>query len=130
MPKVTQTTPTHNLVIPQGEDYRFQIKLYTGETAEDKEPKNITGHQFTCKVREEAPDDAVILTADCHIVDPLNGIVEIHFEADDSDILELDGTYYGELTKYTYDVFEIDAEGDEKRILCGYLYVSPSVSNR
>lgn len=130
MAKVSQTTPTHNFVLPQGEDFRFQLKLYTGTDDTDKKVVDITNYQFTCEVREEAPDDTVLLTADCHIVDPLNGIVEIHFKADDSDSLELDGTYYGELSKYTYDVFEVDADGLEKRILCGYLYVSPSVSNR
>lgn len=129
MAKVKQTTPTHDFVIPQGEDFIFQLKLYTGDST-GKQPLNITGYQFRCEVREEAGDDSPAMTADCHIIDNVNGIVEIHFKADDSDSLELDGTYYGELSKYTYDVFEVDADGLEKRILCGYLYISPSVSNR
>lgn len=129
MAKVKQTTPTHDFVIPQGEDFIFQLKLYTGNNT-DKQPLNITGYQFRCEVREEAGDDSPAMTADCHIVNNVSGIVEIHFKADDSDKLELDGVYYGELSKYTYDVFEVDLDGLEKRILCGYLYVSPSVSNR
>lgn len=129
MAKIKQTTPTHNFVIPQGEDFIFQLKLYTGNST-DKQPLNITGYQFRCEVREEAGDDFPAMTADCHIVNNVSGIVEIRFKADDSDTLELDGTYYGELSKYTYDVFEVDSGGLEKRILCGYLYVSPSVSNR
>lgn len=130
MAKVKQTTPTHDFVIPQGEDFIFQLKLYEGTGSSDKQPINLTNHQFRCEVREEAGDDTPAMTADCHIIDTVNGIVEIHFKADDSDSLELDGTYYGELSKYTYDVFEVDADGLEKRILCGYLYISPSVSNR
>lgn len=129
MAKIKQTTPTHDFVVPQGEDFIFQLKLYTGDST-DKQPLDITGYQFRCEVREEAGDDTPTMTADCHIIDNVNGIVEIHFKADDSDSLELDGTYYGELSKYTYDVFEVDPAGIEKRILCGYLYVSPSVSNR
>lgn len=129
MAKVKQTTPTHDFVIPQGEDFIFQLKLYTGSNT-GKQPLNITGYQFRCEVREEAGDDFPAMTADCHIVDNVSGIVEIRFKADDSDTLELDGTYYGELSQYTYDVFEVDSDGLEKRILCGYLYVSPSVSNR
>ena len=129
MAKVKQTTPTHDFVIPQGEDFIFQLKLYTGDST-DKQPLDITGYQFRCEVREEAGDDSPAMTADCHIIDNVNGIVEIRFKADDSDTLELDGTYYGELSQYTYDVFEVDQDGLEKRILCGYLYVSPSVSNR
>lgn len=129
MAKVKQTTPTHDFVIPQGEDFIFQLKLYTGDST-DKQPLNITGYQFRCEVREEAGDESPAMTADCHIVNNVSGIVEIRFKADDSDTLELDGTYYGELSQYTYDVFEVDREGLEKRILCGYLYVSPSVSNR
>lgn len=129
MAKVKQTTPTHDFVIPQGEDFIFQLKLYTGNNT-DKQPLNITGYQFRCEVREEAGDDSPAMTADFHIVNNVSGIVEIRFKADDSDTLELDGTYYGELSKYTYDVFEVDADGLEKRVLCGYLYVSPSVSNR
>lgn len=129
MAKVKQTTPTHDFVIPQGEDFIFQLKLYTGDST-DKQPLNITGYQFRCEVREEAGDESPTMTADCHIVNNVSGIVEIRFKADDSDTLELDGTYYGELSQYTYDVFEVDLDGLEKRILCGYLYVSPSVSNR
>lgn len=129
MAKVKQTTPTHDFVVPQGEDFIFQLKLYTGGST-DKQPLDITGYQFRCEVREEAGDESPAMTADCHIMDNVNGIVEIRFKADDSDGLELDGGYYGELSKYTYDVFEVDADGLEKRILCGYLYISPSVSNR
>lgn len=129
MAKVKQTTPTHDFVVPQGEDFIFQLKLYIGSNT-DKQPLNITGYQFRCEVREEAGDESPAMTADCHIVDNVNGIVEIRFKAGESDTLELDGTYYGELSQYTYDVFEVDQDGLEKRILCGYLYVSPSVSNR
>ena len=129
MAKVKQTTPTHDFVIPQGEDFIFQLKLYTGNNT-DKQPLNITGYQFRCEVREEAGDDSPAMTAECHIIDSKIGIVEIRFKAGDSDGLELDGGYYGELSQYTYDVFEVDSDGLEKRILCGYLYISPSVSNR
>lgn len=129
MAKAKQTTPTHDFVIPQGEDFIFQLKLYTGNST-DKQPLDITGCQFRCEVREKAGDDSPIMTADCRIMDNVNGIVEIHFKANESDDLELDGGYYGELSQYTYDVFKVDLDGLEKRILCGYLYVSPSVSNR
>ena len=129
MAKVKQTTPTHDFVIPQGEDFIFQLKLYTGNNT-DKQPLDITGYQFRCEVREEAGDESPAMTAECHIIDSKIGIVEIRFKAGDSDGLELDGGYYGELSQYTYDVFEVDSDGLEKRILCGYLYISPSVSNR
>lgn len=130
MAKIQQTTPVHDFVIPQGEDYTFQLKLYTGTDDTDKVVVDITNYKFKCVVREVAPDSAVLLEAECRIVDPANGLVDVHFKADDSDSLELDGSYYGDLAKYTYDVFETDAKGEEKRILCGHLYVSPSVSNR
>lgn len=129
MAKAKQTTPAHDFVIPQGEDFIFQLKLYTGDNT-DKQPLDITGYRFRCEVRERADDDSPSMIADCRIMDSENGIVEIHFKADESDGLELGGGYYEELSQYTYDVFEVDLEGLEKRILCGYLYVSPSVSNR
>ena len=129
MEKAKQTTPTHDFVVPQGEDFIFQLKLYTGNNT-DKQPLDITGYQFRCEVREEAGDESPAMTAECHIIDSKIGIVEIRFKAGDSDGLELDGGYYGELSQYTYDVFEVDSDGLEKRILCGYLYISPSVSNR
>ena len=56
MAKVKQTTPTHDFVVPQGEDFIFQLKLYTGNNT-DKQPLDITGYQFRCEVREEAGDD-------------------------------------------------------------------------
>lgn len=129
MAKVTQDTPVKNIIINQGEDYRFQMKLFSG-TDTNKVPMDITGYVFTCKVREEAGSDAVALTADCTILDSTTGTLEIHFKADDSDNLSLTGTYYGDLTQFVYDVFMKDTAGTEKRILCGYAYISPSVSNR
>ena len=129
MAKVSQTTPVKDMVINQGEDYRFQLKLYTG-TSESKAPINITGYTFTCKVRKEAEDDDAIITAECTVQDSVNGLVEVHFKADDTDDASVDGTYYGELGKFTYDVFMKDTSGNESRVLCGYCYISPSVSNR
>lgn len=130
MATAKQTTPIKDFVIPQGEDYSFQLKIYTGTSDSDKTPVNIEGYTFTCEVREDASDDDAAMTAECSIVDAVNGIIEVHFKADDSDNLELDGSYYGDLSQYTYDVFEKDTSGKETRLLCGYLYVSPSVSNR
>ena len=129
MAKVSQATPVKDIVINQGEDYSFQLKIYEG-TADNKTVVDITGYTFTCKIRDEAESDTVILTATCTILDAVNGLVDIFFSADDSDNVSLDGTYYGDLAKYTYDVFMKNKDEKEKRILCGYAYISPSVSNR
>ena len=129
MAKVTQDTPVKNIIINQGEDYRFQMKLFSG-TDTNKVPMDITGYVFTCKVREEAGSDTAVLTADCSILDPIEGTLDVHFKAGDSDSVSLTGTYYGDLTQFVYDVFMKDLSGSEKRILCGYAYISPSVSNR
>lgn len=129
MAKVSQETPVKNIVINQGEDYRFQLKLYTG-TSDSKTIVNITGYKFVCKVREEAEATDALLTATCNILDAVNGTVEVFFSAEDSDDLSLDGTNYSELSEYTYDVFMTDTSGNETRILCGSAYISPSVSNR
>ena len=129
MAKVSQSTPVKDIVINQGEDYRFQLKIYTG-TSSSKTIQNITGYSFVCKVREEAESTDALLTATCNILDAVNGTVEVFFSAEASDGLELDGTKYSELTEYTYDVFMTDTSGNETRILCGSAYISPSVSNR
>lgn len=130
MAKVTQSTPVKDMVINQGEDYRFQLNLYTGTSVTDKQVLDITGFSFTCKVRDEATDDDPALTAICTILDAPNGQVEFHFKADDSDGIDVDGSNYKNLTEYTYDVFMKYSNGDETRILCGSVYISPSVSNR
>lgn len=129
MSKVKNITPTYDLVLNQGEDTRIQLQV--SESEEGKETDlNIDGFTFTCKVREEAEDETQVLVSSFTILDKLHGLVELYFKAKDTTDLSLEGTYYGEMTKYTYDVFMKDTKGDEQRILCGYCYISPSVSNR
>ena len=118
MAKAKQTTPTHDFVIPQGEDFIFQLKLYTGDNT-DKHPLDITGYQFRCEVREKADDDSPSMIADCRIMDSENGIVEIHFKADESDGLELGGGYYGALSPYTCSIQQVEVDGRYKRIRFG-----------
>lgn len=129
MSKVKNITPVYDLVLNQGEDTRIQLHLSEEEDGKRTE-LNIEGFTFVCKVREEAEDEPAILSSSFTILDKLHGIVELYFKAKDTTDLTLDGTYYGSITKYIYDVFMKDTNGDEQRILCGYCYISPSVSNR
>lgn len=129
MSKVKNITPVYDLVLNQGEDTRIQLHLIEDDNGEKKD-LNIEGFTFTCKVREEAEDETQILASSFTILDKLHGLVELYFKAKDTTDLTLDGTYYGNMSKYTYDVFMKDNNNDEQRILCGYCYISPSVSNR
>lgn len=129
MSKVKNITPVYDLVLNQGEDTRIQLHLSEEEDGKRTEI-NIEGFTFTCKVREEAGDESQILTASFTILDQRHGLVELYFKAEDTTALILEGAYYGSMTKYTYDIFMKDINGDEQRILCGHCYISPSVSNR
>lgn len=129
MAKGKNITPTYDLVLNQGEDARIQLQIC--DVIDDAEtPENIEDYTFVCRVREEAGDSNFVLNSTFTILDKLHGIVELYFKADDTDVLTLDGTCYGEMNQYTYDVFLKDKRGDEQRILCGNCYISPSVSNR
>ena len=46
MAKISQSTPVKDMVINQGEDYRFQLNLYTGTSVTDKQVLDITGFLF------------------------------------------------------------------------------------
>ena len=129
MAKSKNITPVYDLVLNQGEDSRIQLQI-SNQVDTTESPMNLDGYAFTCKVREKAEDREPILTAKCTILDKLHGLVEIYFKAPDTTQLLLDGSYYEEMSQYTYDVFMQDGRGDEQRILCGSCFISPSVSNR
>lgn len=129
MAKAKQDTPVKDLVINQGEDTTIQLNIKESDGITST-PINISGYTFACKVRQEATDDDVTITATCSILDKVNGSIEVKFHGTDSTKLEVDDGNYDTLSKYTYDVFMTDLNGTVSRILCGDLYISPSVSNR
>jgi hypothetical protein len=129
MAKISQDTPVKNLVINQGEDTTIQLNIKESDGTTST-PINISGYTFVCKVRREATDDEVTITASCSILDPVNGAIEVTFHGEDSTSVDVDDGNYDTLSEYTYDVFMTDLTPTTSRILCGNLYISPSVSNR
>jgi hypothetical protein len=129
MAKISQETEVYNFVIAKGEDYSIQLSLK--ETLEDGttiSTINITGYTFICAVKESAADSTNAVTASFSILDATNGIVEIIFSSDDTGDISLDGDNFEDLSKYTYDIFMKDTNNEYSRILCGYVYFSPSIS--
>lgn len=109
-----------DITLNQGADFRFQITV---------KGVNITGYTFSCKVRPEATSPEVVAEAKVNLIDPENGIVEFHFEDDDTGDIPIEGTTYEDMEEFTYDVLMIDPDGEATRLLNGMCYVSPGVSH-
>lgn len=124
MAKRKLSPPTQELVVNQGDDFIFQLVIKDS----DNKPVDITGFSYICKVREDAESDIVLAEAECTLYAPAKGIVEINFTSDVTSQIDTDGSYYGELASFYYDVLQIDAEGKRERILQGPFLVSPGIS--
>lgn len=125
--KIKQTAAIKDILVNQGADYRLQLRLCTG-TKENHTPIDITGYKFKCKIRETADSDEVLAEADCHIVDAKNGLMEIFFNDSVTGKIETDGQTYDATSKYVWDLYATEPEGDISRIMNGTCYVSPGVS--
>lgn len=125
--KVKQTAATKDILVNQGADWRLQFRLCTG-TKEEHTPINIDGYKFKCKIRESADSDEVLAEADCHIIDAKTGLMEVFFDDSVTGKIETDGGTYDDTSKFVWDVYAIEPEGDTTRIVNGTCYVSPGVS--
>lgn len=126
MAKFKSTVPVYDIIVNQGDDYSLQMIISNN----DDVPIDITGYQFTCKVRETAESQEIILEAECVIHDALNGILNINFSSNDTSNIDTDGEYYGETNSYYYDVQQINTNGQKERIIQGKFIVSPGISFR
>ena len=127
MAKVKQSAGIKDILINQGADYRLQLRLCAG-TTESHSPMDITGYTFACKIRETADSDTVIAEAECEIKDAKDGLMEIHFEDSITGKIETDGEKYSDTSKFVWDVYGTEPNGDTTRLLNGICYVSPGVS--
>ena len=116
MAKRKLSPPTHELVVNQGDDFSFQLVIKDAQ----KEPVDITGFSYVCKVRENAESETT--------PEPQHGLVEVSFTHEVTSQIDTDGSYYGELASYYYDVVQINASGKHERILQGPFLVSPGIS--
>lgn len=124
MAKRKLSPPTHELVVNQGDDFSFQLVIKDAQ----KEPVDITGFSYVCKVRENAESEIVLAEAECTTPEPEHGLVEVSFSHEVTSQIDTDGSYYGELASYYYDVVQINANGKHERILQGPFLVSPGIS--
>ena len=124
MAKFKSTVPIYDIIVNQGDDYSLQMIISDSHEV----PINITGYKFTCKVRETAESQEVILEAKCVIHDAKNGILNINFSSSDTGNIDTDGEYYEETNSYYYDVQQTNINGQKERIIQGKFIVSPGVS--
>lgn len=117
MAKRKLSPPTHELVVNQGDDFSFQLVIKDAQ----KEPVDITGFSYVCKVRENAESETVLAEAECTTPEPQHGLVEVSFTHEVTSQIDTDGSYY-------YDVVQINASGKHERILQGPFLVSPGIS--
>lgn len=126
MAKFKSTVPVYDIIVNQGDDYSLQIII----SDSNEVPIDITGYQFTCKVRETAESQEIILEAECVIRDAPNGIFNINFSSNDTSNIDTDGEYYGETNSYYYDVQQTNTNGQKERLIQGKFIVSPGISFR
>ena len=124
MAKFKSTVPVYDIIVNQGDDYSLQMIISNN----DDVPIDITGYQFTCKVRETAESQEIILEAECVIHDAPNGVLNINFSSNDTSNIDTDGEYYGEPNSYYYDVQQTNTNGQKERIIQGKFIVSPGIS--
>lgn len=109
-----------DLVLNQGADFRFTVKI---------KDLDVTDYKFYCKIRPEATSPEVVAEAIATILDETQGIVEFHFEDDDTGDVPLDGANYSDFGEFTYDVLMETPDGEVTRLLNGMCYISPGVSH-
>ena len=124
MAKFKSTVPVYDIIVNQGDDYSLQMII----SDSNEVPIDITGYQFTCKVRETAESQEIILEAECVIHDAQNGVLNINFSSNDTGNIDTDGEYYEETNSYYYDVQQTNTNGQKERIIQGKFIVSPGVS--
>ena len=124
MAKFKSTVPVYDIIVNQGDDYSLQMII----SDSNEVPIDITGYQFTCKVRETAESQEVILEAECVIRDAKNGVLNINFSSDSTSNIDTDGEYYGEPNSYYYDFQQTNTNGQKERIIQGKFIVSPGIS--
>lgn len=117
-------TGEFDLSINQGDDFILQLVIKDS----NGNPSDITGNNYVLRVRETAQDTNVIVEGYAELLEPTEGLVEFHFRDEDTSTIPVEGDYYNEFSKYTYDIIQITPEREVTRLLNGMLFVSPGVS--
>lgn len=117
-------TREYDITINQGDDYPIQLVIKNKEG----KPVDITDNEYVLRVRENAQESNVIIEAKAKLLYPEMGIVEFHFDNEDTALIPTEGEYYSDFSKYTYDIIQITPNGDVTRLLNGFLFVSPGIS--
>lgn len=124
MAKRKLSPPTQELVVNQGDDFYFQLRIKDSEG----KPINITDYQYVLKVRVDAEQDEVIIEAVATVLDGEQGLIDFHFTSKDTSLIDTEGLTYKEVGEYWYDVLQTDLEGRKTRVLQGPFIVSPGIS--
>ena len=114
----------------RGSTFYYTIQLF-GEKI-DEDMIDLTGYAVKMQIRKSAVDDIIIATPTTRIVNAQKGIISIYLSAEETAKIETSGDNNHEYEKYVYDI-TIDTPTSNgkyvKRILNGYFYVSPRVTN-
>lgn len=124
MAKRKLSPPAQELVVNQGDDFYFQLRIKDSKG----QPINITDYLYTLKVRQDAESDEVVIEAVSTVLDPENGLVDFHFTNEATSNIDTEGLTYQDLGEYWYDVIQTDLEGRKTRVLQGAFIVSPGIS--
>ena len=116
--------PTQELVVNQGDDFSFQLRIKDSHDT----PVDITDYQFTLKVREDAESDQVLIEAVSTVVDAPDGLVDFYFPSELTSKIDTEGLNYEEVGEYWYDILQTNKERKKTRILQGRFIVSPGIS--
>ena len=116
--------PTQELVVNQGDDFSFQLRIKDSHDA----PVDITDYQFTLKVREDAESDQVLIEAVSTLLNAPDGLVEFSFPSELTSKIDTEGLNYEEVGEYWYDILQTNKKGKKTRILQGRFIVSPGIS--
>lgn len=115
----------YNLEINQGETFILNMTLKDTITGI---ALDLTGYIFRGQIRQFANSSTVIEEFTCTFVDAATGQVQISLTDEETSLIPAHGSTYKSKTKYVYDIEMEDPTGQVRRLLNGYVYVSPEVT--
>lgn len=114
-----------DLYVEQGADWTRIITLYL----QDGTKKNLSGCSVAMQMKQTAQDNSPVCVPTVQILSPVSqGQVQITINSQQSSSIPALGNDYSQTTRYTYDLYLTESNGERKRILNGEIYISPGVT--
>ena len=117
----------NGLAIYKGSEWFITISIAEQDCLE-RTPFDLTGYTGKCSIKEKAGDDVPLAEPTVTIDDATNGVFTISLDSSLTANIPTNGKTYNQVSKYQYDIYLTDGDGNSYRALQGAVEVSPSVT--